>query len=44
MPHFKPFWILAVLPISALVFLGYCLAWLFNDVYWLARTATPQDL
>jgi hypothetical protein len=34
MPHFKPFWILAILPISALIFLGCSLAWLLNDVYW----------
>jgi hypothetical protein len=34
MPHYKPFWILAILPISALIFLGYCLAWLLNDAYW----------
>jgi hypothetical protein len=38
MPHFKPFWILAILPISALIFLGYSLAWLLNDVYWPVRT------
>jgi hypothetical protein len=41
MPHFKPFWILAILPISALIFLGYCLAWLLNEVYWPARTEAP---
>jgi hypothetical protein len=41
MPHFKPFWILAILPISALIFLGYSLAWLLNDVYWPVRTEVP---
>ena len=41
MPHFKPFWILAILPISALIFLGYCLAWLLNDAYWRPGSAVP---
>jgi hypothetical protein len=34
MPHFKPFWILATLPISALLFLIYCMFWLFNNAFW----------
>jgi hypothetical protein len=34
MPHFKPFWILAALPISALLFLIYCMLWLFNNAFW----------
>jgi hypothetical protein len=41
LPHFKPFWILASLPVSALLFLVYCLAWLFNDAVWPARTGAP---
>jgi hypothetical protein len=36
-PHFKPFWILAALPISALLFLISCLAWLLNNSFWPAR-------
>jgi hypothetical protein len=34
LPHLKPFWALSILPFSALVFLGYCLFWLFNDSLW----------
>jgi hypothetical protein len=34
MPHYKPFWILATLPISALLFLIYCMLWLFNNAFW----------
>jgi hypothetical protein len=33
-PHFKPFWILAAQPISALLFLIYCLTWLLNNAFW----------
>jgi Glycosyltransferase family 87 len=33
-PHFKPFWALSVLPFSALMFLGYCIFWLFIDSLW----------
>jgi len=33
-PHFKPSWILAALPVSALLFLSYCLAWLLSDIPW----------
>ena len=32
LPHFKPFWILASLPVSALLFLVYCLAWLLKKM------------
>jgi hypothetical protein len=34
LPHFKPFWALAVLPFSGLVFLVYALWWLFDDPLW----------
>jgi Glycosyltransferase family 87 len=34
LPHLKPFWALSIQPFSALVFLGYCLFWLFNDSLW----------
>jgi hypothetical protein len=40
LPHFKPFWALASLPVSALLFLVYCLAWLLDDAVWPARTGT----
>jgi hypothetical protein len=40
MPHFKSFWILAVQPISALLFLVYCVAWLLNEAFWPARPET----
>ena len=43
MPHFKPYWILAALPISALLFLVYCLAWLPGNAFWPARTGTTQN-
>jgi len=33
-PHFKQFWALSVHPFSALVFLGYCIFWLFLDSLW----------
>jgi hypothetical protein len=33
-PHFKPFWVLSVLPCSALIFLVYTLWWLFNNSLW----------
>ncbi len=35
LPHFKPFWALSVLPLSALLFLAYTLLWLFNNSLWL---------
>jgi hypothetical protein len=38
LPHFKPFWALAVLPLSGLIFLVYALWWLFDDSLWL----TPE--
>jgi hypothetical protein len=38
LPHFKPFWILASLPVSALLFLLYCLAWLLDDDAWPVQT------
>ena len=34
MPHFKPFWALSIQPFSALVFLGYCLFWLYDHSLW----------
>jgi hypothetical protein len=34
MPHLKPFWALSIQPLSALVFLGYCLFWLCDDSLW----------
>jgi hypothetical protein len=33
-PHFKPFWALSVLPLSALLFLAYTLLWLLNNSLW----------
>jgi hypothetical protein len=39
MPHFKAFWALSVYPFSALVFLGYCLFWLFDDSLWTRKSA-----
>jgi hypothetical protein len=44
MPHFKPFWILAALPASALLFLGYCLLWLLNDSFWYGERAGSPGL
>ncbi len=38
LPHFKPFWALAILPLSGLIFLVYALWWLFDDALWL----TPE--
>jgi len=35
LPHFKPFWALSIQPLSALLFLGYCLFWLLNDSFWM---------
>jgi hypothetical protein len=40
LPHFKPFWILAAQPISALLFLIYCLVWPLNNAFWPARSKT----
>ena len=40
MPHFKSFWILAIQPISALLFLVYCVAWLLDETFWPARSKT----
>jgi len=37
LPHFKPFWALAILPFSALLFLAYALWWLLNDSFWPAE-------
>lgn len=33
-PHFKTFWALSVLPLSALLFLAYTLLWLLNNSLW----------
>jgi hypothetical protein len=38
-PHFKQFWVLSVHPFSALVFLGYCIFWLFLDSLWTSDEA-----
>jgi hypothetical protein len=38
-PHFKQFWALSVHPFSALVFLGYCIFWLFLDSLWTSDEA-----
>jgi glycosyl transferase family 87 len=43
LPHFKPFWILATLPISALLFLIYCIVWLFNNAFWPAQAGSLQS-
>ena len=43
LPHFKPFWILAAFPTSAILFLCYCLAWLLNDALWTTQPRTTQD-
>jgi Glycosyltransferase family 87 len=40
MPHLKPYWILAALPVSALLFLVYCLTWLPDDACWPAWSKT----
>jgi glycosyl transferase family 87 len=42
LPHFKPFWILAAQPISALLFLIYCVIWLFEGDYWPAQTVVSS--
>jgi hypothetical protein len=34
LPHFKSFWALSVLPLSALLFMAYALLWLFNNPLW----------
>lgn len=39
LPHFKPFWALSVYPFSALVFLGYCVFWLFKASLWTSEEA-----
>ena len=45
MPHFKPYWVQAALPISALLFLVYCLIWLPDDACWPAWSGTtPKPL
>jgi hypothetical protein len=33
-PHFKPFWALAIQPLSAVAFLLYAVLWLFDDPLW----------
>jgi Glycosyltransferase family 87 len=42
-PHFKPFWALSMLPFSALVFLGYCVFWLFLDSLWTSDEADQAE-
>jgi hypothetical protein len=42
MPHLKPYWILAAWPISALLFLVYCLIWLPDHACWPAWSGTTQ--
>jgi hypothetical protein len=42
-PHFKPFWALSFQPLSAVLFLSYCLFWLFNNSFWQPdRPAMPN--
>jgi alpha-1,2-mannosyltransferase len=43
LPGFKPLWIYAVQPFSAIVFLGACLAWLLNDSYWRSRSDLENE-
>jgi glycosyl transferase family 87 len=43
LPHFKPFWILAALPISALLFLIYCVLWLSNNAFWPAQAGPSLE-
>jgi hypothetical protein len=43
LPHFKPFWALSFQPLSAVLFLGYCLFWLFNDSFWQPGRAVMMD-
>ncbi len=42
MPHCKTFLALSIQPLSALVFLGYCLFWLLNDSLWTPRRASSN--
>ncbi len=42
LPHCKTFWALSIQPLSALVFLGYCLFWLLNDSLWTPRRASSS--
>jgi Glycosyltransferase family 87 len=44
LPHFKPFWALAVLPLSGLIFLVYALWWLFDDSLWLTPELDARHL
>jgi hypothetical protein len=44
LPHFKPFWALAVLPLSGLIFLVYALWWLFDDSLWLTPKLDARHL
>jgi hypothetical protein len=43
LPHFKPFWALAVQPFSGLIFLVYALWWLFDDSLWLTPELDARD-
>ena len=44
LPHFKPFWALSFQPLSAVLFLGYCLVWLFNDSFWRSGRALMSNI
>jgi hypothetical protein len=35
--HEKHVWVFIPLPLSALLFLAYCLLWLLNDSFWIQR-------
>ena len=43
MPHFKPYWILSALPVSALLFLIYCLIWLPDEGCWPVWSRTTPN-
>jgi Glycosyltransferase family 87 len=44
LPHFKPFWALAIQPFSALVFLLYTLLWLFTSSLWTEGDARSGEV
>jgi Glycosyltransferase family 87 len=40
--HFKQRWVFSAQPLSALLFLGYCVFWLLNDSFWLEERANAE--
>jgi hypothetical protein len=41
--HNKHEWVFIPQPLSALLFLGYCLLWLLNDSFWIATPSRSGE-